>query len=341
MKLYLIQKKKGRKYDSKACAKAAAGIVLEYEESGKPVAVSEEGDSRTFVSVSDTKNYWGMLAADSPCGLDLEENNRRLTAAAAGKLHPLEQQYLSGLEPLSREWRSEFLTIWVRKEAYMKFCGEGLRMGLGKFSVLDEALDYAPQIRANKHPAAYVASVSGLPGLTAAIACEAPPEVPEVLLCEYAGESERNVMDEAADLLAARSLTKAELAAKLKSKGVDASEAEDACARLEELGYLDDSAYAKRYAADAAAKGKGKLRIARELAQKGLGETAAKEAVAALVDGEEILSERERAMAEAEKMLQGKTPDEKTLARVARRLSGNGFEPSVIWDIIHRIKDHH
>ena len=96
-----------------------------------------------FVSVSDTKSRWAMLAADRPCGLDVEENSRNLTVATAKKLHPLEQQYLSGLEPLGSEWRSEFLNIWVRKEAYMKFCGEGLRMGLSKFSVLDEQLNYA------------------------------------------------------------------------------------------------------------------------------------------------------------------------------------------------------
>ena len=113
MKIYVIRKKKGRKYTSPACAKAAAGIALEYEESGRPVAVSEDG-APLCISVSDTKNWWAMLTADSPCGLDVEENSRNLSAATAKKLHPLEQQYLGGLEPLSSEWRAEFLAIWVR-----------------------------------------------------------------------------------------------------------------------------------------------------------------------------------------------------------------------------------
>ena len=338
MKIYLIRKKNGRKYTSQACAKAAADLLLEHEENGRPVAIAGDGPA-VFVSISDTKRWWGMLASDSPCGLDLEENSRNLSAAIAKKLHPLEQQYLSGLEPLSSEWRAEFLNIWVRKEAYMKFCGEGLRMGLGKFSVLDEALEYAPQIGAKNHPAAYVASVGVLSGLSAAVCCGTPFEEPDVLLCEYAGESEKNVMDEAAELLTARSLTKAELVRKLKSKGFETPEIEDAAARLEELGYLDDEAYAKRFAADAARKGKGRLRIARELSQKGMDAQSAKEAIEALSGEEDVLSERERAMAEAQKMLRGETPDEKTLARVARRLSAFGYEPSVIWDVIGKLRN--
>ena len=38
MKIYVLKKKKGRKYTSAACAKAAADIALEYEESGRPIA---------------------------------------------------------------------------------------------------------------------------------------------------------------------------------------------------------------------------------------------------------------------------------------------------------------
>ena len=339
MKIYVIRKKKGRIYTSKACAKAAAGIDLEYEENGRPAAAGKEA-SPVHVSVSDTKNWWAMLAADAPCGLDLEENNRNLSAAAVKKLHPLEQQYLDGLEPLSGEWRGEFLSIWVRKEAYMKYCGEGLRMGLAKFSVLDERLEYAQKIAAKDHPAAYVASAEILPQLTCAIACETPVEAPEVMFCEYAGENDRNVLDEAAELLTARSLTKAELARKLKGRGFESPEVEAAAQRMKELGYVDDGAYAKRFAADAARKGKGRLRIARELSQKGLDAQSAQEALEALSGDENILSERERAMAEAEKMLRGERPDEKTLARIGRRLSALGYEPSIIWDIIDKIRRH-
>ena len=339
MKIYVLYKKKNRKYDSKACAKAVADVILEYEPSGRPVALQEEWEAPLFVSVSDTKNRWAMLTADRPCGLDLEENSRNLSVTTTKKLHPLEQQYLSGLEPLSSEWRAEFLNIWVRKEAYMKYCGEGLRMGLDKFSVLDEKLEYAALVCAKNRPAAYISSVDVLPGLTAAVACEVPFDAPEIIECEYTGESEKNVMDEAAELLTARSLTKAELSKKLKAQGFDSPEIEEASERLEELGYVDDTSYAARYAADAARKGRGKLRIARELTQKGLDAQSAKEAIEALAAEEDVLSERERAMAEAQKMLRGEQPDEKMLARVGRRLSAYGYEPSVIWDVLGKLRN--
>lgn len=334
MKLYLIQKKKGRLYTSEACAKAAAGITLEHDPSGRPVAIDGP-----FVSVSDTKHWWSLLTADSPCGLDLEETSRSLTAASVKKLHALEQQYLEGLQPLSSEWREEFLSIWVRKESYMKFCGEGLRMGLSKFSVLDAALDYAGCVQAKNYPAAFVSALDPGHGLAGAAALQAPEELESIEVCVYEGETEKEIMDEAADLLAGRAYLSADLQKKLRGKGYQAEEAEDAVNRLQELGYLDDEAFAKRFASDAARKGKGKLRIARELAQKGADASVSKAAIEAIASEEDQLSERERAMQEAQKMLRGvEKPDEKMLARIGRKLSALGYEPSVIWDVLGKLK---
>ena len=337
MKLVLIRKKKGRRYTSEDCAREAAGVTLAHDPAGRPYAEAPEG---LFVSVSDTKNWWGMLTASTPCGLDLEENSRNLTAATAKKLHPLEQQYLEGLQPLSREWKAEFLSIWVRKEAYVKYCGEGLRMGLAKFSVLDEALEYAPRVQAKDRPEGYVFSLDAAPELTAAAVLQKPEELESVELCSYAGAAEKDVLDEAADLLTARSYFRKDLEKKLQAKGYSREEAEDAAARLQELGYLDDEAFAKDLAAEAARKGKGKLRIQRELSQKGADAQSAKAALEAVQADEEQLSERERAMEEAQKLLRGtEHPDEKTLARVGRRLSALGYEPSVIWDVLGKLRD--
>ena len=72
-------------------------------------------------------------------------------------------------------------------------------------------------MQAKNRPEAYIDAADVLSGLTAAIACEVPFEAPEVIICEYAGESEKDIMDEAAELLTARSLTKAELQKKLTS----------------------------------------------------------------------------------------------------------------------------
>ena len=113
----------------------------------------------------------------------------------------------------------------------------------------------------------------------------------------------------------------------------------ESAALLQELGYLDDEAYAKSFASDAARKGKGRLRIARELAQKGADAATAKAAIEAAAEEEDQLSERERAMEAARKILRGQEkPDEKTLARIGRRLSSLGYEPSVIWDVLGKLK---
>ena len=315
MKLYLIKKKKGRTYTSEACAKAVAGVTLEHDASGRPVAIDGP-----FVSVSDTKNWWSLLTADSPCGLDLEEGSRTLSAVTAKKLHAAEQQYLAGLEPLSSEWRQEFLSIWVRKEAYMKYCGEGLRMGLSKFSVLDADLEYAKTVQAKNYPAAHMTSLEPGHGLYAAAALGSPEDLESIEICAYEGETEKEILDEAADLLAGRAYMSGDLQKKLRAKGYGAEETADAVTRLQELGYLDDEAYAKSF-------------------EKGADSATAKAAIEAAAEEEDLLSERERAMEAAQKMLRGSQDiDEKTLARIGRRLSSLGYEPSVIWDVLGKLK---
>ena len=339
MKLYLIKKKKGRTYTSEACAKAACGIDLEHDVSGRPVMLHRDGGVDQHISISDTKNWWGLLTADSLCGLDLEESSRTLNAITAKKLHPAEQQYLAGLEPSSSEWRGEFLNIWTRKESYMKFCGEGLRMGLSKFSVLDEDLNYAKVVQAKNHLPAFLTEIPAGRGLVAAVALETPEDLESVELCDYEGQTEKDVLDEAADLLAGRGYLSGDLQKRLRAKGYAAEESEAAVTRLQELGYVDDEAYARSFASDAARKGKGRLRIARELAQKGADAQTAKAALEAVAEDGDLPSERERAMEAAQRMLHGEEkPDEKMLARIGRRLSSLGYEPSVIWDVLGKLK---
>ena len=336
MKIYCVKKKKGRKYASVQLAREAAGISLDHDPLGRPM----DADGACHLSISDTKGWWVMLTADSPCGLDIEEKSRGISEAVVKKLHPLEQQYLSGLSAGSSEWREEFLQIWVRKEAYMKFCGEGLSLGLSKFSVLDEALSYAPLTQAKNHPQACLMPVDLGNGLACAAALQQSEELEDVVFTASEGETEKSALDEAAELLAGRGYLSGELEKKLKSKGHDAKETAQAVERLQELGYVDDEAYARRYAADAAAKGKGKLRIARELQQKGARGDVAKEALQALASDEDQLSERERAMQAAERMLSpGQKPAEKDLARIGRRLAALGYEPSVIWDVLGKLKN--
>ena len=145
--------------------------------------------------------------------------------------------------------------------------------------------------------------------------------------------------NKAAALLSFRGRSVRETENALRRGGFDDESVEETLASFQELGYLDDEAYAKSFASDAARKGKGKLRIARELAQKGADSATAKAAIEAAAEEEDLLSERERAMEAAQKMLRGSQDiDEKTLARIGRRLSSLGYEPSVIWDVLGKLK---
>ncbi len=336
MKIYCVKKKKGRKYASVQLAREAAGISLDHDPSGRPV----DAEGSCHLSISDTKNWWVMLVCSSPCGLDVEEAGRTVSEAVVKKLHPLEQQYLNALSEGSSEWREEFLQIWVRKEAYMKYCGEGLSLGLSKFSVLDESLAYAAVTRAKNYPEAHLAAADLGNGLVCAVALQRPEDLESVAIASSEGEPERTALDEAAQLLAGRGYMSGELAKKLKSKGHGAAETAEAMERLQELGYVDDEAYAKSYAADAARKGKGKLRIARELQQKGAGGRVTKEALDALSEDEDQLSERERARQVAQRRLApGQKPAEKDLARIGRRVAALCYEPSVIWDVLGKLKN--
>lgn len=344
MKIFYIKKNAGRTYESVDIVGEMMGEKLAYTPLGAPYL--EEGDkaltertAKPFISISDTKKHWLLLEAEGPCGLDAEEPGRKISPAIARKLHERERRYLSGLSEGSSEWTRELLSIWVRKEAYMKFCGAGLRIGLDKFSVLDENLDYSAYVQCDNYPGCYIKQVEGPEGLYCAVACSRSSEIEEIKLWNYEGKQEKTALDAAGELLSARVYTEASLGSKLKSKGYSREDIENCLLRLKELGYLDDEAYAKSYARQAMEKGHGKRKIAFDLRRKGAGDGASKAALEELESEEELMSERDRAMEQALKLLMpGEAADEKMLNRIGRKLAALGYEASVIYDVLGKLR---
>lgn len=87
-------------------------------------------------SVSHTGNLWVCAFADTEVGLDVQEHREnddpvRLARLAKRWFSEGERMvlYQCGYEP------AEFYRIWTRKEAYVKFTGEGI--GEGKFPAFD------------------------------------------------------------------------------------------------------------------------------------------------------------------------------------------------------------
>ena len=130
MKLYLLKKEKGKKYESKAICEKALHFDLKYEDE-KPVGCS----------ISDTKNYWAIAIGE--CGIDIEENNRKVKPTIVKAFHPNEQKYLEALSFGTSEWYREFLYIWTAKEAYFKRYGVYFK----QYCVLDDQMLMKPDFQ--------------------------------------------------------------------------------------------------------------------------------------------------------------------------------------------------
>ena len=334
MKVYVVKKQKGRIYQSEdvfSYVAEAAGLtdcMLTHLPSGAPHI-----EGGPCISVSDTKNVWCCVLSEAAVGIDIEEP-RSVRPSVVRRLHALEAGYLSWLESGSREWTEELLAIWTRKESYLKFCGEGLRMGLSGFSVIGEDLSYLPVVSCKDHPHAYMQPLSLPYGLTGALCSAGECGDIEIVQLHCPGQMALSVYEKATQLLAQQNLPSAQLRKKLIACGYGEDEAETVVSEFERRGYLDDTDYAERYVRRAAASGKGVKRIRQELRQKGIDAEASERVLAALSE-EEPESERERAFRAVSGMPCG---SEKEKARIARRLASLGYEASVIYDVIDQFK---
>jgi regulatory protein len=129
-------------------------------------------------------------------------------------------------------------------------------------------------------------------------------------------------------LLARRELSTSAVRARLEGRGFAREAIDDAVARLVASGALDDARVARAYARTAAGvKGRGRLRVMRELAQMGIDREVAAAALGE-VFGE--LDERALIAQAVRKKLRGRTkpagPGE--YARLYQYLMRQGFSPA-------------
>ena len=158
----------------------------------------------------------------------------------------------------------------------------------------------------------------------------------------------RSASEAAMRKLSARMRTEQEIRAFLRQAEYGADEIETAIAELAGYGYLNDERYCGEYFRYAKAKGKADRRIVQELTAKGIAAELARNVIedlreAEAQDGGEITEDRDAALAVARKMLRGqwedgKAADDKFLARVGRRLAGLGYDGSVIYDILGKLR---
>ena len=146
-----------------------------------------------------------------------------------------------------------------------------------------------------------------------------------------------DVREKAVSYLNSRPRTRQELIRHLKDKGFSENEILETVDELEQYHYIDDLAYSRMYFEYGFQKGRGRMRIRRELAEKGV---AADVIEIAYEELEEIPDEFETAYSIAESIVRGIDPKELEFAekrklegKIGRRLAGRGFS----MDTIHKV----
>ena len=139
-------------------------------------------------------------------------------------------------------------------------------------------------------------------------------------------------------LLAGRELSVAECRARLLDRDHAAEDVDVAIERLLEQGALNDERVARAYARTAIdIKGRGRLRIARELHDKGLPREVV---TAALAEVFGDLDERSLVTRALQKKLRGRPrpASQADLARLYQYLMRQGFSPAVVSDELRRLR---
>jgi regulatory protein len=137
-------------------------------------------------------------------------------------------------------------------------------------------------------------------------------------------------------LLARRELSVAQLRARLEERDFPPAEISAAIEHLLETGALDDRRVARSYATTAAkVKGRGRLRVSRELQAIGIDRQTAAEAVGEVFGD---LDERSLIAKAIQKKLRGRQPPKDTAARARlyQYLIRQGFSPALIADALRR-----
>jgi regulatory protein len=147
-----------------------------------------------------------------------------------------------------------------------------------------------------------------------------------------------SAVNDALRLLAGRELSVAEMRARLLDRDHPVHEVEAAIAQLLEDGSLDDSRVARAYARTAVnVKGRGRVRVQRELGAKGIAREVAAAAIAEVFGD---LDERSLVARAVQKKLRGRTrpatPAEH--ARLYQHLMRQGFSPSVVTAALRKLR---
>ena len=145
-----------------------------------------------------------------------------------------------------------------------------------------------------------------------------------------AGLRSRQMRERALELLSRKPQSRRELTRKLNEWGAGPEEADAVCDRMEELGYLNEAAYAARIVEVYSARGFGEKKLRDELYRRGVPREEWDEALARVEDATQAIDDF------LQKKLTGWTGDRTQLQKVTAALARRGFSWSDIRDALAR-----
>ncbi len=110
-------------------------LIFKENSYGKPYVV---GLPNVHYNISHTKHAVAVGISDKPIGVDLEKITLADLTIAKRFFCKNEIAYITSQEA---EIDKRFYEVWTKKEAYIKWDGQGLSLGLGSFDVIDEKID--------------------------------------------------------------------------------------------------------------------------------------------------------------------------------------------------------
>lgn len=135
-------------------------------------------------------------------------------------------------------------------------------------------------------------------------------------------------------LLGRQAYTSSRLSQRLLKRGYSHEEMTDAVSYLQEIGYLDDKAYAARFVANRARAGNGPRKLRWQLLARGVDTDIIDENIAR-VDTE---TWQEQAMALGEKWLRGRSlQDGKVRSGLGRYLMQRGYDFQLIEEVMQKL----
>lgn len=141
-------------------------------------------------------------------------------------------------------------------------------------------------------------------------------------------------------LLEGRARTRQELGQALRRKGIPDEAAEAVLVRFDEVGLIDDAAFAGQWVRSRHTySGLGRRAIAQELRRKGVDSDTAGEALAEVDDAAE--EARARALVERKLRTRAGTPDEATARRLLGMLARKGYPAGIAYRVVRQAVAEH